>query len=199
MSDDTPQDRKAWTFGHAYELLLRALQCAIRWIETSTNIDGVTGATLEAQATALVRGWAPTRRWAQAVATAVCLADHLLLPLRPGESVRLKIRQRTHSSDFSSVRVRMRRPVTGQLVDFFYHDGSPGEYPVALYKLYVMQGGARDILLSSGGEGAPPCATFYVPRGGGGISRLDFSSLERMLAWCLHLAEIDMGLTGKLD
>jgi hypothetical protein len=189
MFDDTSQADN--TRAIAYSLLVHALHCAVRWIETSTVIDGVAGATLEAQATALARGWKPTRQWAWAVEAALYLADQVVLPLRPGESARMTLRERTHSADFTTVHVRLRRPKAGGLVQLLYHDGHPGVYPVALYRLHVMAGGARDLLLSSRGPGAPPCTTFYVPSGGS--SRLDVRSFHQMLAWCLRLAEVDLG------
>lgn len=180
-------------FPHAYDLLVRILLIAIQWIETSTDIDGIRGATLDEQVIALGRGWKPTRVWARAVEATLYLADQLMVPLRAGESLQLELADRTHASDHHVIEVCIRRHRSRPVHALYHHDGIAGVYPVALYQLYVMRGGARDILLSGRSGHLPPFTKFYVPdmsRSG----RLDVRSFRRMLTWCLRCAAPSMGM-----
>ena len=180
-------------FPGAYHLLVRLLQNAVRWIETSTDIDGIRGATLDDQVAALSRGWKPTRRWARAVQAVLYLADQLMVPLRAGESLQLELADRTHAPDYHFIEVCIRRRGSWPVHALYHYNGTTGMYPVALYQLYTMPGGARDILLSGATGHVPPVTKFYVPdmsRSG----RLDVRSLHRMLTWCLRCGGPGIGM-----
>lgn len=180
-------------FPHAYDLLVRILLIAIQWIETSTDIDGIRGATLDEQVIALGRGWKPTRVWARAVEATLYFADQLMVPLRAGESLQLELADRTHASDHHVIEVCIRRHRSRPVHALYHHDGIAGVYPVALYQLYVMPAGARDILISGATGQLPPITTFYVPDMSRS-DRLDTRSLQGMLTWCLRCAAPGMGM-----
>lgn len=184
----------------SYPLLHLVLKGVIGRIESHTVFVGPARTPLDEQVRALARGWQPTRSWARAVQAALYLADQLVVPLRPSESIQLEIADRTHAPDFHRVEARIRRPGHPPVHVLYHFDGVTGVYPVALYQLYVMPGGARDILLASGRGPLPPFTKFYVPDLSRSSGRLSTRSLQLMLTRCLRSAAPAIGVSeGELQ
>lgn len=91
------------------------------------------------------------RKWARRVRDLIYWADQVVVPLRVGTSVRLDRVDRREDPSFTHLRAAIHRDKrkTSSPEIFrpnYYREN--GGYPVDLYRLYVMPGGARERLLT---------------------------------------------------
>lgn len=91
------------------------------------------------------------RSWARRVRDLIYWADQVIVPLRVGTSVRLDRKDRIENAGFTHLRARIherkRKPDSPIWFRPNYYHGDGG-YPVDLYRLYVMDQGAREVLLT---------------------------------------------------
>lgn len=104
-------------------------------------------------------------KWARRVRDALYWQDQLIVPLRAATSRRLNLADRRHTADYGRIFAhinakKMKSPGNG---DFRpnYTQGADG-YCRDLYCLYVMDGGARDVLLTAESGDVKDVDAFYV-------------------------------------
>jgi len=121
---------------------------------------------LAEQVAAIARGNTDSfdREWARRIRDALYWQDQLVVPLRAATSRRLNLGDRKHTADFSRIFAqvsakKMKSPGNG---DFRpnYTRGGDG-YCRDLYRLYVMSGGAREVLVTASGQ-VRNVEAFYV-------------------------------------
>lgn len=105
------------------------------------------------------------REWARRVRDLLYWQDQLIVPLRVSTSRRLNVQDRKHSRDFRRIYARigagkMKAPGNGDF-DPNYTNGGDG-YCRELYRLYVMEGGARQLLRTTDSGQLKEVDAFYV-------------------------------------
>jgi hypothetical protein len=106
------------------------------------------------------------RKWAGRIRDALYWQDQLVVPLRAATSRRLNLGDRKHTADYDRIFAhisakKMKSPENGDFQPN-YTRGADG-YCRDLYRLYVMSGGARDVLVSTGSGTVGKVDAFYVP------------------------------------
>lgn len=143
----------------AYEQLEKIGEELIRQIEEGT------GMALSEQVAAISEGtWMPPRRWARRVLEALYWQDQLIVPLRSSTSEKLDLADRIHSSDFMHIRAEIDRVKMKSRKPFApnYAMEKDSPYNRTLYQLYVMPGGAREILRTDSRGVLRDVPAFYV-------------------------------------
>jgi hypothetical protein len=194
----------AWTRsgtldGTAFQQMVRVGRHAIRCLEEM-------GGPLNDQVEAIQRGeFRPSRRWAYDVRNALYWHDQLIVPLRVRSSRLMDLRDRLHTDEYTHIRLSLpgSKTKTGGPEDNFnpnYATPSSAAYPRNLYRLYVMPGGAREILRTDRGGHVHDLEAFYVPaRRGGSVDRERLSSLafRRIVSRVVSKAEATIGVTEE--
>ena len=146
----------------AYTQMRRVLTVQVDQIESSV------GLTLGRQRDGLKDGsFRPTRRWARGIRTAILWSDQLHVPLREGTLSRLDRSDRRHTMSTGTIEAEVDqwkfkniRPTPFRAR---YHPHPGFQYPVHIYYLYVLEGGARDVLRTDISGTSHPISAFYVP------------------------------------
>jgi hypothetical protein len=188
--------RRAWTrdgdlaeFAHDRLVVVRD--------ELLRQISELAGYSLEKQVQLLSENtWHPTRQWARMVRDALYWQDQIVVPLRVSTSKRLDRSERVHASDFGRINAgipaaKMKTPGNGDL-DPNYAVPGACLYSRELYALYVMPGGARDILRTNAEGTLHSVAAFYVPDlATTNARRLDAAwfrdAVDRVVSSCEHV------------
>lgn len=155
------------------------------------------GMPLDAQVHAIESGqMEPTREWARLVRDATYWQDQLIVPLRVATSSRLDLAERRHSADYRRIRAdipakKMKSSANGAF-DPNYRSALDSPYVADLYRLYVMDDGARQILRTDATGQLIDVAAFYVPdactTGGSRISTDGFRDIvDRIVQTCEHV------------
>ena len=175
----------------AYEQLERIRAEIILQIETAG------GMPLDAQVRAIDSGQIqPTREWARLVRDATYWQDQLIVPLRAATSSRLDLAERRHLADYRRIyadipAAKMKSSGNGNF-DPNYSHAHDSPYITALYRLYIMKGGARQILRTDATGQHVDLAAFYVPdaatTGEPRISTAGFREIvHRVVQACEHV------------
>ena len=155
----------AWTRSHgdfAFDRKEKVLNTLIG------HIESMVGLPLEKQAELLARGELKVgRKWARTVLIAMLWADQLYVPLRTATIRKVDREDRHHNATYSWIwasipPLKMKR---GGGIPFEpnYRRDDDSEYPCALYRLYVIRNGARDILRTDANGRLHPVPAHYVP------------------------------------
>lgn len=158
---------------YAYRQLRRVRDFTLQALGTDYGPLAEQGAAIERGDTAPF-----DRQWARRVRDALYWQDQLVVPLRAATSRRLNVRDRRHTPDYRRIYAhidakKMKSPGNGDFRPNYTH-GADG-YCRDLYRLYVMSGGAREVLITTSGQISRNIDAFYVPD-------LQRSSSERVTA-----------------
>lgn len=147
----------------------------------------------------------PSRRWAREVRDALYWHDQLNVPLRVRSSHLMDLGDRLHTEDFTHIRLSLpgwKTKSSGANDDFNPNYATPtsAAYPRDLYRLYVMPGGAREILCTDGSARLHDLDAFYVPARRGGTvrnKRLGATGFRGIVSRVVRRAERAIGVAEE--